>query len=262
MSVEGTPTAGEGRSVSGRAFRQLLWVEVLQAWRQPTGLVWGVGLPIVLLIVFGNISAFKQPVTPGSSLTIFEVYIPVLFALSLVLLALVSLPTPLVAYREQGWLRRLSTTPITPVWLLAAQIIVNLALALATLLIVVLGGALFLGSRLPGNPGGFVLAALLVTVAIFALGLLGAAVAPTQGWASVMGGVLFFPLLFLAGLWYPLQNMPAIVRSVAGYSPLTAGVAAMQSAMQGDFPSAHDLLVLVGFAVVLGAAAVRFFRWE
>ena len=262
MSATNVPDASGRQAISGRAFRQLLRVEVLQAWRQPTGLVSGVGLPILLLVVFGKIPAFNQPITAGSPLTVFAVYVPVLIALSLTLLALVSLPVPLVVDREQGWLRRLSTTPVMPVWLLAALVVVNLVLALVTMLVIVLGGALFLGARLPRNPGGFVLAALLVTIALFALGLLVAAVAPTKGWATAIGGILFAPLMFLAGLWLPLQLMPATLRMVAGYSPLTAGVAAMQSAMQGDFPAAHDLLVLVAFALVLGATAVRFFRWE
>ncbi|HET9016910.1 MAG TPA: ABC transporter permease [Thermomicrobiaceae bacterium] len=257
-------TAAPGmKMISSRALRQLLWVEVLQTWRQPIGLVWGVGVPILLLFVFGKvIPGTNRPITPGNELTILDVYIPVLFAMALTLLALASLPVPLVTYREQGWLRRLSTTPVRPIWLLAAQVGINLALAMATLLVVVLGGAIGFGARLPGNPGGFVLGAFLVTVAIFALGLLVAAVAPSQGWASVIGGILFFPLLFLGGLWYPLQDMPATLRTIAGYSPLTAGVSAMQGAMQGVFPSARDLLVLVAFAVVFGIGAARLFRWE
>ena len=262
MTTANVPAKPGRPAIPGNAFRQLLRVEVLQTWRQPTALASGVGLPILLLVVLGKIPAFNQPITPGSPLTIFEVYVPVLIALSLTLIALVSLPVPVVADREQGWLRRLSTTPVTPFWLLAALVVVYLVLALVTMVVIVLGGALFLGARLPGNSGGFVLAALLVTTALFALGLLVAAVAPTQGWANVIGGVLFVPLMFLAGLWLPLQLMPATLRTIADYSPLTAGVAAMQSAMQGDFPSARGLLVLSAYAVVFSAAAVRFFRWE
>jgi hypothetical protein len=46
------------------------------------------------------------------------------------------------------------------------------------------------------------------------------------------------------------------------YSPLGAAVQAMNSAMQGNFPPARPLLVMAGYAVVLGLLAIRSFRWE
>jgi ABC-2 type transport system permease protein len=52
----------------------------------------------------------------------------VLIALVVAALGLSSLPTPLVSYREQGVLRRLSTTPLPPSWVLAAQLIINACL--------------------------------------------------------------------------------------------------------------------------------------
>lgn len=251
-----------GRTIPGRSFRQLLRVESRLAWRQPVGLVWGVAMPIVFLIIFGNIPAFSKPISAGSPLSVFEVYIPVMVAMALSMIALESLPVPLVVHREQGWLRRLSTTPVRPIWLLAAKAVVNLVLALTAMVVIVIGSSVFLGARLPGHLGGFVIAALLVTLAVFAMGMLIAAIAPTSGWAGVIGLGLFFPLMFLAGLWVPLQYMPSILRTIGDYTPVAVGVVAMQSSMQGDFPEIRDLLVLGAFALVFGATAVRFFHWE
>ena len=53
-------------------------------------------------------------------------YTPVVMMFTLTILALSALPAALASYRDKGYLRRLSTTPIGAVRLLAAQVIVNL----------------------------------------------------------------------------------------------------------------------------------------
>jgi hypothetical protein len=85
----------------------------------------------------------------------FSVYFPVLIVLALAVLSLLSLPTHLASYQEQGILRRMSTTPVPPAWMLAAQVIVNLALAVIALGILVVAGTAAFGLGAPRQPGGF-----------------------------------------------------------------------------------------------------------
>ena len=96
----------------------------------------------------------------------------------------------------------------------------------------------------------------------FAIGLLIAALAPSAPIAGAAGTVLLYPLLFLAGLWTPKQNLSPLLQHIGNYSPLGAAVQAMDSAMQGNFPPARPLLVMAAYAVVLGLIAIRSFRWE
>jgi hypothetical protein len=63
-----------------------------------------------------------------------------LIAFALAMLSLINLPTHLASYREQGILRRMSTTPVPPAWMLAAQVIINLALAVLALGILIVAG--------------------------------------------------------------------------------------------------------------------------
>jgi ABC-2 type transport system permease protein len=78
----------------------------------PIGLIFGVAFPILLLIIFGNIAAFSQATKALGGLTRFSVYFPIdRHGLGQ---ALLSLPTHLASYREQGILRRMSTTPVSP----------------------------------------------------------------------------------------------------------------------------------------------------
>jgi ABC-2 type transport system permease protein len=83
---------------------------------------------------------------------------------------------------------------------LAAQVIVNLALAVIAIVILVAGGVLFFGVHMPAQWGGFVLSALLCTAAMFGIGLLISSLARSPQVAGVVGTVLLYPLLFFAGM--------------------------------------------------------------
>jgi hypothetical protein len=86
--------------------------------------------------------------------------------------------------------------------------------------------------------------------------------APTGRAAGVIGTMLFFPLMFFAGLWIPRATMPASLREVSDLTPLGAAVQALQDSLHGSWPHPSALTVLAGYAVVFTVAAARFFRWD
>ena len=246
-----------------RALKELAITEAKCAWRTPVTLALGVLVPVIVLVILGSVGALQKTI-PGSDppVTYMTTFVPVLIGMVLAFTALVSLPIVLVSQRESAFLRRLSTTPVAPRWLLAAQVAVNFVLAVVAMVLIVGGGALFFQVRAPAQLGGFVLSALLATAALFAIGLLIAAVAANRVVAAVLGTILFYPLMFYAGLWVPRQSMSLAMRHISDYTPLGAGVHAMLSSIQGTFPPTQPLLVMAAWAVVFGVAAVKFFRWE
>ena len=244
-----------------KAIGKLIATELKQAWREPVALLLGVLVPVVFLVIFGLAPAFQKNV-PTTSTTYMTEYTPILIGLTLVLIALISMPIPIVMQRQSAYLRRLSTTPVAPGWLLVAQVLVNVLLAVLAAVLVVVGGVLLFHAHAPADIPGFILAALLATAAIFALGLIIAAVAPDPRIAGPAGAVLLYPLMFLAGLWTPRETMSPLMHTLSDYSPLGAAVQAMLTAVHGGIPSAQSLLVMAAYAVGFGFVAVRFFRWE
>lgn len=246
----------------GAAFGRIVRNEARLARRQPFPIIGSIALPVVLMVIFAEIPSSSQVISTLGGLTLFDVYLPIIMVLGLTMLTLLGLPGPLVSYREIGVLRRLSTTPVPPSWLLAAQVVVQLGAALAGLLIVNVASVTAFGAAIPKSVTGLALSCLLAIAGLFALGLLIAAVAPTAGSVNAIGRLALVPLMFFAGLWLPRALMPAILQDISNYSPLGAAVEAIQYSMQTGFPPVRPLLVLAAYAVVFGFAARRFFRWD
>jgi ABC-2 type transport system permease protein len=74
--------------------------------------------------------------------------------------------------------------------------------------------------------------------------------------------LVYFPMMFAAGVWTPGPAMPDAVRRVADYTPLGAASQAMQDAWAGSSIRLLHVVVMVVVTAVLGAIAARSFRWE
>jgi ABC-2 type transport system permease protein len=244
------------------AFGQVVRNEARLVRRQPVNMIGSIGLPVVLMIIFGELPSFHQHISVLGGLPLFDTYVPIIMVLGLTMLTLLGLPGPLVSYRELGILRRLSTTPVPPSWLLAAQVVVQLCIALAGLAIVNIASVAAFGAPVPKSPGGLALSCLLAIGGLFALGLLIAALAPTANSVNAIGRLTLIPLLFFAGLWLPRPLMPTVLLDISNYTPLGAAVEAIQGSVQTGFPPATPLLVLAGYTLAFAYLARRFFRWE
>jgi ABC-2 type transport system permease protein len=236
--------------------------EARLAWRQPAGVIAGAGIALLLLVIFGEIPVFNQPSAKLGGYSAFDIYIPILMCFAIAIIAFTYLPGPLVSYRELGILRRLSTTPVSAYWVLAAQMVVQACLMVVTLVLVVIVSIVFFGVSAPQNPGALVLAVALCVAALFAIGLAIAALARTSSAARGLMAAALYPMLFFSGLYYPVQLMGAVIQDISHYTPLGAAVLAIGDSWVGQFPPAQPLLVLAGYALVFGYIAKRFFRWE
>jgi ABC-2 type transport system permease protein len=243
------------------AFGMIVLNESRIARRLPLGLLVGVFLPMLLLVIFGTVRSTNTPLKALGGLTDFDVYLPVFLAMVIAALAFYGLPIPLAIYRDQGILRRLSTTPVPPAWVLAAQLILNVSFTVVELSLLLVVAMTGFGVAAPKSAGGLVLALSVSIAGVFAIGLWVSAIARPRT-AGILAAVCFFPLMFFAGLFFPRAEMPRALLDVSNLTPLGAAVQAIQSALLDGFPPVSPLLVLPAYAVIFCALAVRFFRWE
>jgi ABC-2 type transport system permease protein len=243
------------------AFGMVVLNEYRIARRLPLGLLVGVFVPTLLLVVIGSIQKNRQHMKVLGGLTYFNAYVPIFLALVIAALAFYGLPIPLAIYRDQGILRRLSTTPVPPAWVLAAQLVLNACFAVLELILLLVVAIAAFGVAAPKSASGLVLALSLSIAAVFAIGLWVSAIARPRT-AGMLAAGCFFPLMFFAGLFLPRAEMPKALLDVSNLTPLGAAVQAIQSSLLSGFPPLEPLVVLTAYAVLFSALAVRFFRWE
>ena len=257
MSVAtGTP------AIRRSALARLTVTEFRLLLREPLLVFWGFAFPILLLVVFGSIPAFKTTHAGYKGLTILDTYVPILVVMTLALLSYIAMPSVLAGYREHGVLRRLQTTPAGAFRVLAAQLLINFGSAVVMVTLILVVGRLAFGVPFPLAPGIWVVIALLTAAGTLATGLFVAAVASTARMASAIGAALFYPLMFFSGLWLPIPSMPPVLQHICHATPLGAAWESFQNAALGHWPPALALLTMVAYPVAFGLAAARLFRWE
>ncbi|MEV5533310.1 ABC transporter permease [Streptomyces prunicolor] len=230
--------------------------------REPGALFWILLFPTLLLVILGSIPGFRHHDADLGGLRTIDVYVPVAVLLGMIVGALQSMPQNLTGYRERGILRRMSATPARPTALLSAQMVVYGAAALVSALLALIVGRLAFDVRLPKQPGGYLLALLLAILAALALGAVVSALSRTTKIAGAIGSAVFFPMMFCAGVWIPVNSMPDVMARIVGYTPFGAAAEALNRAAAGNWPGWAHLGVLVAWTVLLTAGASRWFRWE
>ena len=243
-------------------FSRLAYVETKLFLRE-TGAAIGVfGLPVALVIGFGLIPGFGDPQKGLSGQIGTEYIASISVAIVLAVLGLTGVPMVIGQYRERGILRRLGVTPVRPLTLLLADLMVWAAAAILSVALVIGGGPAGL-SRAGAAPGGLVrpVAAARHRRAVLARHAGGRGGADGQEPAG-LGWLLFFPNMFLGRRLLPDRG------DVAGDAPdrelHPARLGPARGAGQLDGPDSAARIPGHNGSVCRDRRrrAARFFRWE
>jgi ABC-2 type transport system permease protein len=243
-------------------FSRLAVVETKLFLREKAALIGVFGLPVALVIGFGLIPGFSDPQKSLSGQRGTEYIAALGVAIVLASIGLTGVPMIIGQYRQRGILRRLAVTPVRPLTLLLADLAVWVASAALSAALVVAVVRLAFHVPTPGAAGWFILAVALGIASLCALGMLAAAVAPTARGAAAIGWLLFFPNMFLAGVYFPTEEMSSTMRQVGNFTPLGSALHAVRDSWMGIDPRPEYLGIMAAWALVAGALAARFFRWE
>lgn len=246
-----------------KGLTRLTWLEIKIFVREPLGFIGTVVMPVAVFIVLGRIFAPK----PGASARVESLAtteVPVFVAILISLSAVMSLVTIVSIYREGGILRRLRATPLRPLTILSAHVIVKLLLTAVTFALMVLAGRRYYPAGVNAPLFAFTVALLVATFSILSIGFLIASLVPTARFAQPIGSIIMYPMVGISGLFVPIGSLPTALQPVARIQPLTFAVSLLRGIWQGDAWMAHlgDLAGLAAVFVVCSAVSSRVFRWE
>lgn len=247
-----------------RSIWTLTWLETKIFLREPMGFIGSVVIPLLLFLGFGRALGTRLDEATAQAAIPLRVGLPVFVAVFVAISAVVSLVAVVAIYRQDGILKRLRATPLSPITILVSHVLVKLLMTTVTIV-----GMLLLGRRYYSAGDqvplvDFTLAVLLSTWSILSIGFVIASLVRTARFAPPLGSLVFYAMLPFCGLFAPVDSLPPTMQTVSAILPLTYAVSLLAGIWQGYPWSAHlsDIAALSLIFVMCTMVASRVFRWE
>lgn len=191
--------------------------------------------------------------------------VPGILAMSIMNNGLIGLSSAFVTYRERGILRRIKATPF-PLWsFILARIVTQVLIAVVQAGILIAVGMMLFDLKIVGDWLSVAAAVTLGSLAFLSIGFLISGFARNTEVADSLSNAIAFPMMFLSGVFFPVDSAPAWLQPITKVMPLTYFANALRDIMVHGatvFAVWGDVMVMIGTAVVGLVLAVRFFRWE
>ncbi len=246
-----------------KPFLKMTWMEAKLFLREPVAAFFTLIFPLMMLFIFGSIYGNNPP--PGStSQGAIDALIPAFTAMVVGITGLMAVTITLATYRENGILRRLRTTPVSPLAVMAAQVVVVFTMTSLGVFLLVAAGVVAYRVRIVGNPLSLLAGFTLGSLSFYGVGFILAGLMPTARTAQIVAMLLLYPMLILSGAGWPRELMPAAVQKISVILPLTYVVNLFRGLWSGEPWSNHllNLAVLIVLLLLGVIISVKTFRWE
>ena len=247
-----------------KSLLKMTWMEAKLFLREPVSAFFTLIFPLLMLFIFGSIYGNTPPPGSDNSQGAIGSLIPTFTAMIIGMAGLMPVTITMATYRENGILRRLGTTPVSPLVVMGAQVIVVFTMTALGMFLLIAAGKLVYHVQVYGNAfsilGGFVLSCL----SFFGIGFILAGTMPTARTAQIVAMVLLYPMLILSGAGWPRELMPATVAKLSAFLPLTYVVNLLRGLWIGEAWGQHttDVIILLVMLVAGVFISVKLFRWE
>ena len=203
-----------------------------------------------------------QGVVPGAP-NYFDFVAPGIMAMVVMMSVMTGLPAAISQEKEVGTMDGMMVAPINRLSIILGKTLGQTVRGLFQgLIVLVLAVGLF-GVTIQGSIP-LVFGLLLLGVFSFVgLGIVITSFAKDQQTATMLMMTLMFPMMFLSGIFFPIQQMPWYMQDISKVLPLTYASTALRKVMvlgAGIPDITTELTILVVFGAVMTAIAVPVFR--
>jgi ABC-2 type transport system permease protein len=206
----------------------------------------------------------EQPVS-ATDISYIDFFVPGVLAMALMNSGVIGLSTAFVIYRERGILRRIKVTPFPLTHFILARVLTTLIVAVSQAVILVALARAIFGLDIEGNLLLILAGVVLGSLAFLSIGFAISGFAKNVESAASYANLITFPMLFLSGVFFPVDSAPGWLQPITRVLPLRFLVDALREPMtrgRGLGTIWSDWVVLLATFVVGMIVAVRFFRWD
>ena len=207
-------------------------------------------------------------VISGREYRMIDFFLPGMLGFSLIGSAVFGVAFLFFTLRETLVLKRMYSTPIKKGYIVIGECIARVLFQLVTAVIIILFGKYFYNFRLAHGAVTFfemLFLCLLGLLAFMGVGFIISSVSKNQNVIPIYANLFMFPQYFLSGTFFQKSLLPQGMQGVIKFLPLTAlndGLRKLSFEGQHITNLGSEILILLGWCVVVYAIAIRVFRWE
>jgi ABC-2 type transport system permease protein len=215
--------------------------------------------PVSIIVPY---SAKYQGVS-GSGGSYIEFMIPGLLMMTMITSVMTGLPRAIAYERDVGTLSGFLVAPIHRVSIISGKVLGHVIQGLIQGISSLILAILLFGITIHGNILWVLLTLFLGVFSFVGLGIVLTSVAEDEQTASMIMMTLTMPMLFLSGIFFPIQMMPGFMQTIAYWLPFTYAIDAIRRIMIFGVALTSvgvDLLVMIGFGIVMLLIAIPTFN--
>jgi len=208
------------------------------------------------------ISVTNIPLVSGVSSS-FQFLAPGFMALTVVTGALQGVASAISREKEQGTMDGLLVSPIPKRSIIAGKVMAQTVRGLIQGFLILGLSMILFGVQIYGSPIVMLVVMLLGTASFVGVGIILTAVAPDQETAQMMTMLLQFPMMFIAGILFPVDQLPVWMQYIGKALPLYYAadglrkVIILNASLSTIMP---DVLVLVVYTFLTMTLAIPLFE--
>lgn len=238
-------------------------------WRNPAAAFFTFIFPLLFLVIFTSLLGNGFALLPtGEEVTQATYYVASILTFSAITASYTNIAMSVVFARDEGVLKRVRGTPLPSGSYLVGKML-NSVVVMCLLLVIVVGfGVVFYDVHVPTTSLLAFLVTFIVGAASFCLmGLAVASFAPNAEAAPAIVNGIILPLLFVSGIFIPLEEAPGWMVTIGDVFPVkhlfaAATEAFIPTAADPSGWAGKDLLIVAAWGVGALAVAIRYFSWE
>ncbi|WP_405808577.1 ABC transporter permease [Streptomyces sp. NBC_00210] len=226
-------------------------LEVRRTLRDTGFVVFGIGMPVLMYLLFTNI---------GNDASDWKTASMVGMAAYGALGAALSTGTGVAEDKSLGWLRQLRITPMSPRQIVAGRAITGSVVVLPSIVAVLAAGALVNGVRLDAWQWAALAVALWLGALPFTFLGIGNGYRLSAQTTGVVNVACNVGLGIVGGLWFPVELFPGWLRALSEYTPTNRFAELGRALTDGTAPALTTVAVLIVWALLFGSYAVVSYR--
>jgi ABC-2 type transport system permease protein len=204
--------------MSFKSFYQLFLANLRLIYRNVSGIFWTLVMPAFIYVALSVLPIGKAL---GGTINYSNYVLPGIIAMVTMQGGIYGLAYWMIDLKSRGVVKRLLVTPINRVELVLSLLCARVLVILVQFIVLTLVGVIFFHASFAGNFISTFMFALLGGFIFLLIGLLIATFADSYEAAAPITTAVGLPLTFLGNLFYPVDALPKVLKTVAHLLPIT-----------------------------------------